>query len=135
MSFVKFRVLTWKNWTLQKRRPISGSVQILMPILVIVLFTWARNIFGNQFEVFRRTESVSLPLGNFSACESEEFHVPLTRIIFAPNESFYFDLIDDAFGTKFTIEGYSLNDYYAALYKSTEQSIAISFASDSPVIQ
>jgi hypothetical protein len=134
MSFDKFRVLTWKNWTLQKRRPIAGAVQILVPIIIIVVFTWARNIFGNEFEVFRRTEAESFSLGNFTACQPSEENIPLTRIIFAPNEAVYQDLVEDAFNSKFVVEGYALGEFYQALYNSTEQSIAVAFTSDSPVI-
>lgn len=134
MSFDKFRVLTWKNWTLQKRRPIAGAVQILVPIIIIVIFTWARNIFGNLFEVFRETYADSFSLGNYTACTSREEDFPLSKIIFAPNEPVYQDLVQDAFGDRFIIEGHSLNDSFGALYNSTQQSIAITFSSDSPVM-
>lgn len=133
MSFDKFRVLTWKNWTLQKRRPIAGALQILFPILVIVIFTWARNVIGNEFDIFRATDDAqSFELGNFTACTGGE-SVPLTRIFFAPNSSAYNELMQDAFGSRFSIEGHPFNGFYDAYYNNTEQAAAVFLTSESPV--
>lgn len=43
MSLEKFRLLCWKNFTLQKRHPIAGFFEILFPILIVVIFVYARN--------------------------------------------------------------------------------------------
>lgn len=43
MSLEKFKLLCWKNFTLQKRHPIAGLFEILFPILIVLLFTFARN--------------------------------------------------------------------------------------------
>lgn len=140
MSFDKFRVLTWKNWTLQKRRPIAGAVQILFPILVIVLFTWARNAFGNEFDLILRTDDAkSYSLANFTACTSsrgsdpEKENVPLTKIHFAPDSAAYRELIQDAFGSRFFVEGHSELEMQQAIRNGTEQSMGVIFYTDSPV--
>lgn len=43
MSFEKFRILLWKNWTIQKRHWKSGIFEVIFPVLLIVLFTWVRH--------------------------------------------------------------------------------------------
>lgn len=43
MSFEKFNLLCWKNFTLQKRHPIAGLFEICFPIVIVLLFTFARN--------------------------------------------------------------------------------------------
>lgn len=43
MSLEKFRLLCWKNFTLQKRHPIAGLFEILFPILIVSIFVFARN--------------------------------------------------------------------------------------------
>lgn len=43
MTLEKFKLLCWKNFTLQKRHPIAGLFEILFPIAIVALFTIARN--------------------------------------------------------------------------------------------
>lgn len=48
MSLEKFKLLCWKNFTLQKRHPIAGLFEILFPVLIVLLFTFARNNVDRQ---------------------------------------------------------------------------------------
>ncbi|XP_044745815.1 phospholipid-transporting ATPase ABCA3-like [Coccinella septempunctata] len=39
----KFRLLMWKNWKLQSRRPIAFIVEIAIPLLIIAIFVFVRH--------------------------------------------------------------------------------------------
>lgn len=43
MSLEKFKLLCWKNFTLQKRHPIAALFEIGFPILVVLIFAFAKN--------------------------------------------------------------------------------------------
>lgn len=43
MTLEKFRLLCWKNFTLQKRSPWAGLVEIVFPILVVAIFVVVRH--------------------------------------------------------------------------------------------
>lgn len=43
MTLEKFKLLCWKNFTLQKRHPIAGLLEILFPIIIVLLFSVARS--------------------------------------------------------------------------------------------
>lgn len=43
MTLEKFRLLCWKNFTLQKRHPIAGLCEIIFPIIIVLIFTFARS--------------------------------------------------------------------------------------------
>lgn len=43
MTLEKFKLLCWKNFTLQKRHWIAGLFEILFPILLVVIFTFGRS--------------------------------------------------------------------------------------------
>jgi hypothetical protein len=131
MTFDKFRVLVWKNWTLQKRKPISGAFQILFPIIVVVLATWARLTFGNLLGLLDRTEAEVLELRNFTACTYRDYYteetIPLEEIHFAPNNSVFTTLINDAFGGfPYSIIGHSTEqDIRNIFYETPTQKVAI----------
>jgi ATP-binding cassette subfamily A (ABC1) protein 3 len=40
----KFVLLTWKNWTLQRRHPIQTAVEILAPVLLASLLVLIRSL-------------------------------------------------------------------------------------------
>lgn len=101
MSFEKFRILFWKNWTLQRRKPISGLFQIAFPIVIVVLATWGRSAFGNQFDAFEEIIEEKFEL-DLSDCT---FKTPLTNVFFAPDNVAYRTLIEGAFGG-FQIQGF-----------------------------
>lgn len=43
MTFAKFKLLCWKNFTLQKRSPWSTLFDIAFPVLVVAFFVALRN--------------------------------------------------------------------------------------------
>eukprot|EP00043_Microstomoeca_roanoka_P013498 m.132210 g.132210 ORF g.132210 m.132210 type:complete len:1829 (+) comp15771_c0_seq2:231-5717(+) len=42
--WTQLRLLLWKNWTLQKRRPVATAIQILVPIILFLLLWALRSI-------------------------------------------------------------------------------------------
>jgi ATP-binding cassette, subfamily A (ABC1), member 3 len=48
MSVEKFKLLCWKNFTLQKRHPIAALFEIVFPILIVILFSAVRDNFENK---------------------------------------------------------------------------------------
>lgn len=82
MSIAKLRILLWKNWILQRRRPISGILQIAFPILIVVVIAWGKSLlqsnnyfYGNRFEG-------EFDLSNFSYCNhtfGAVFYYPQTE--------------------------------------------------------
>lgn len=50
MTLEKFKLLCWKNFTLQKRSPWAGLVEIIFPILVVAIFVFARHKVGSQVQ-------------------------------------------------------------------------------------
>jgi hypothetical protein len=130
MSFDKFSVLTWKNWTLQKRRPISGTFQVVFPIFIVIMIVWARWMFGDRIGAFDGHEEViEYRLQNFTVCQSDMV------VAFAPNNSVYVDFMNEAFGTRFEVIGFEtegdLNQYWLNV---SHQVAAIALRSDSEVI-
>lgn len=59
MTLEKFKLLCWKNFTLQKRSPWAGLTEIIFPILVVGIFVAVRhNIEPNvqqeiKFPIFK----------------------------------------------------------------------------------
>lgn len=136
MSFEKFRVLFWKNWTLQKRRPISGVIQVLFPIVLVVLATWARNSFGNQYNVLDRTPQEDFKLKNFTACVYDELneYSTISSLHFASDNEAFRGLIEEAFGQFFPIIGHANgDDLRSAVYTGNEQKVGINLLSETTV--
>jgi ATP-binding cassette subfamily A (ABC1) protein 3 len=44
----KFVLLTWKNWTLQRRHPIQTVVEILAPVLLASLLVLIRSLVSPE---------------------------------------------------------------------------------------
>jgi hypothetical protein len=42
MSWGKFKLLLWKNFTIQKRHKIGGLFELVFPILLSLILSWAR---------------------------------------------------------------------------------------------
>lgn len=63
MSLEKFKLLCWKNFTLQKRHPIAALFEIGFPILVVLIFAFAKNQVDPQKN----------PQKEFSSFEPKEY--------------------------------------------------------------
>lgn len=48
MSLEKFWLLCWKNFTLQKRHPIAAIFEILFPVLIVLIFVYARDNLDSE---------------------------------------------------------------------------------------
>ncbi|CRK87607.1 CLUMA_CG001403, isoform A [Clunio marinus] len=74
----KLKLLCWKNFTLQKRHPIAGILEILFPILVVLLLSYARdnvdvkNIKEKRYDEFQPTK--------YSGCENTKHPFSVTNI-------------------------------------------------------
>lgn len=84
MNLEKFKLLCWKNFTLQKRHPIAGAFEILFPILIVGLFALARE----------NTNSNEIPPINFGSFEPTDYrecqsfnNEQVTIIGISPNSS------------------------------------------------
>lgn len=59
MSWAKFKLLLWKNFTVQKRHPIGGLFEIIFPIFLAFILAYIRGemkthtIPGKNFEEFQ----------------------------------------------------------------------------------
>lgn len=48
MSFEKYQVLVWKNYAIQKRHYISGIFEVILPVLIVIVFTWIKSTFSDE---------------------------------------------------------------------------------------
>lgn len=55
----KFKLLCWKNFTLQKRHPVAALFEIGFPILVVLIFAFTKNHSHSQQIPELRFESES----------------------------------------------------------------------------
>ncbi|KAJ6644467.1 Phospholipid-transporting ATPase ABCA3 [Pseudolycoriella hygida] len=45
MSFEKYRILLWKNWTIQRRHYISAIFEVILPVLIVIVFSVIKSTF------------------------------------------------------------------------------------------
>lgn len=50
MSFEKFRILLWKNWTIQKRHWKSGLFDVICSVVLVILFTLIKKEYSKDYE-------------------------------------------------------------------------------------
>lgn len=130
MSLVKFRLLCWKNFTLQKRHPVAGFFEIIFPVLIVLVFLFARNYVktevekeilfkGFQQETFKKCnisyETVGVSTGgNYAIRDLIEFSVGKSKIKIK-----YFGTsreLDDFLGTtNGTVAGIEFDDYFLSV--------------------
>lgn len=131
MSLAKLKVLIWKNWVLQKKRPFSSILQFLWPIITVVISAWLKNSFQVQYEFYSSRFERNFKLSDFTACNR-----PLKRILYSPNKAPLDRLIEESFKNYlFDIEGYENGSLLReALFSTSKiQSVAIAFKGDSRV--
>jgi hypothetical protein len=104
MTFDKLRILLWKNWTLQKRRPIAGLFQIILPVLIKISVYFQASI-GNNFNINDEASNYKFELRNFSVCLYEN---QAMRIFYEPNLPAFDALVEKAFEwSDYEIRGFS----------------------------
>lgn len=82
----------WKNWTIQKRRYISGLFEVILPAIFVIIFTWARSLY-NQDE--SSIYSSNFELAPVSSCYT--FDQPLGKIAYSPNSAWIDEFLKIAF--------------------------------------
>lgn len=103
MSFEKYLVLVWKNWTIQKRHYISAIIEVILPVLIVILFTWLRSSF--------RHENEQLYLSNYTFPEFSYCHAwdeQITKIVYSPKSVWTDEFLETVF--KDTIDEYESFD-------------------------
>jgi hypothetical protein len=79
----KFRLLLWKNWTLQRRHPIQTAVEILAPVLLASLLVLIRSLVSpDNFDTVSKYEPFSVEDTNgtlFSISEIQRRIMPLVK--------------------------------------------------------
>lgn len=132
MSFAKLRILLWKNWILQKRRPISGILQIVFPIIIVVITAWVKNSYQAFYNFYDNRFEGEFSLSNFSICNQT-----IERVLYYPTNEAYDRLIQDSFKNhQAELLGFNNtndfnNEFWSGDYQI--QTTAIEFSSDSEV--
>ena len=132
MSFAKLRILLWKNWILQRRRPFSGILQIVFPILIVVVTAWMKNSLQNNYNFYGNRFEGEFSLANFSICNRT-----LERVLYYPTNEAYDKLIQDSFNNiEVELRGFNTSSDLSTEFWRNEDEIqmtAIEFSSESLV--
>nr|CAH59462.2 ATP-binding cassette transporter sub-family A [Pecten maximus] len=129
----EFLLLTWKNWTIQKRKKAVTVFEILLPVGFAALLVVIRSIV----KVEAINTSTIWP--SFPLVENVTNMAPpgKTEILFAPNQTAIIDLmgnLSQLVGPKFTVRGYlsaeELHDYHAKNGKSVWAAVAFDESAD-----
>lgn len=102
MSLEKFKLLCWKNFTLQKRHPIAGFFEIIFPIIIVLIFAFARSNLTPVINPELRFESFQP--NNYKSCLSMESD-RITKIGISPSNNQALEkLIESSIGKGFSVE-------------------------------
>lgn len=98
MSFEKFRILIWKNWSIQKRHWKSGTFEVLFPVLLVIVFTWLFKEYARENEDIKsEIRGYYDDPQNYSRCYVRNSQPPM-KVVFSPTspwlESFIFESLD-----------------------------------------
>lgn len=92
MSFEKYRVLVWKNWAIQKRHYISGIFEVILPVLIVIVFTWIKSNFSEDESRIYTWNYQFQPL---SSCYIND--QPLSKICYSPKSAWIEDFLTSTF--------------------------------------
>lgn len=114
MTIEKFKLLCWKNFTLQKRHPIAALFEILFPVLIVGLFTYTRTLIPKSDPqnviIFNKFEP-SL----FSSCSSSTYDKIHTIGMSPSTNKALVDLVTSSLGSEVEIQLFNdsaaLNEY------------------------
>lgn len=109
MSYEKFRILLWKNWTIKKRHWKGGILEFFFPVIVVVLFTWVRVEFLRDETVSEARYSENLPpsYGSCLTANSDDF-----KLLYSPRSPWVDSFIDNVMNPygNYTVEGFENAD-------------------------
>ena len=100
MSFEKFRILIWKNWTIQKRHFKGLIFEIIFPTLLIILFTFVKKLYGQSEESY--LEVLEENPESATSCINRSFGSP--KIAFSPSSPWIEGILQTVFNGSETIE-------------------------------
>lgn len=93
-SFDKFKILIWKNWTIQKRNWKGGLFEILLPFLLVLAFTYSKKSFFEkmgkdegtlQFTKDKVPNPSKCPLNNFASSN---------RVLYSPTSPWLTSMVN-----------------------------------------
>lgn len=82
MSFEKFRILIWKNWTIKKRHFKSGIFELIFPVLLVILFTWVKKQYTYGSSDLSYISAYEQPLQPTNSCRIMNSYP--TKIVMSP---------------------------------------------------
>lgn len=92
MSFEKYRVLVWKNWTIQKRHYITGTIEVILPVVIVIIFSWIKSTFVYDESSLYTYENEFRPI---RSCYGIDDYV--SKIYYSPNGAWIDGLMSSAF--------------------------------------
>ena len=114
MKFHKFKLLCWKNFTLQKRHKVAGIFEILFPIFIVFTFVASRKSWFSTMTHPEILFSSYVP-ELLSDCRVW-YNIKITTVAVSPdNNEELKSLVKDAIGTSMTVKFFkdasALNKY------------------------
>lgn len=101
MSFEKFRILLWKNWTIQKRHWKSGLFELIFPVLLVIVFTWIKKEYTKDFDE-SSIETSPQQLLPSTGCE---LHIrAFDKIVFSPKGPWVEAFMESIYGGREKLE-------------------------------
>lgn len=94
MSFEKYRILVWKNWTIQKRHYISGIFEVILPVLIVIIFTWIKSTIREDDSSFYTS---NFYLGPFSSMPCYTYDSQLSKISYSPRSAWVEQFLKSSF--------------------------------------
>ena len=131
MKFEKFKLLCWKNFTLQKRHKVAGIFEILFPIVIVYIFVFARNNSGSH-----TSPEILFPsfvVDKLSSCGiSYNFQITSAAVSPDSNEELK-SLVKDAIGDSMTVtyfkDSSALNEYLRSQKRNaSEVAVGLEFS-------
>ncbi len=108
MSFEKYRILVWKNWTIQKRQYISGIFEVILPVLIVIAFTWVRSNFrDDDSRLYHYTER----LEPYTSCYA--YDDLILKIAYSPTSEWVDEYLKGAFNDTSVLEYESFDNAQA----------------------
>lgn len=118
MSLEKYRILVWKNLTIQKRHYISAIFEVIIPVIFVLLFTWLRSNFRYEDEQLYISNNTFGPAPTTEYCYSYDEYI--TKVAYSPTSAWTEQLLTTIFNVSNTeFESFdnalALDDYLVAV--------------------